>query len=126
MLWACPYTGLLVAVVHLFFFPWADRQLGMFIGPVPWLSFVQEREERGFGLAQGGDRRRSWLSHRLIALLTLSAVYKLPPIKDSCLWLAPASQGRLTQGSGFPGSHLLCANSECSFHLYFGDVFLRE
>lgn len=94
--WACPYTGLPVAVVHLFSFPWADRQLGMFISPVPWLSSVQEREERGFGLALGGDRRQSRLSHKLIALLTLSAVYKLPPTKDSCLWLAPLSQGRLT------------------------------
>lgn len=97
----------------------------MFISPVPWLSFVQEREERGFGPAEGGDRRRSRLSHRLIALLTLFAVYKLPPTKDSCLWLAPVSQGRLTQGSSFPGSHLLCANSECSFCLCFADTFLR-
>lgn len=63
----------------------------MFITPVPWLSFVQEREERGFGLAQGGDRRRSRLSHRLIALVTLFAVYKLPPTRTRVsawhLWL---------------------------------------
>lgn len=96
----------------------------MFITPVPWLSFVQEREERGFGLAQGGDRRQSRLSHRLIALVTLFAVYKLPPTKDLCLWLAPVAQGRLTPGFSFPGSYLLCANSECSFHLYFADIFL--
>lgn len=84
-------------MVHLFSFPWADGQLGMFMSPEPWLSFVQEREERRFGLAQGGDRRQSRLSHRLIAVLTLFAVYKLPPTKDSCLWLAPVSQGRHTR-----------------------------
>lgn len=79
MVWACPYTGLPVAVAVFVFFPRADRQLGMFIGPVPWPSFVQEKEEGEFGPARGGDRRWSQLSRRLIALLT-------PP---RCLQAAP-------------------------------------
>lgn len=61
------------------FFPWADKQLGMFIRPVPCSSFVQEREEGGFGLAEGGDRRWSQLSHRLIALLTLRCCSQAAP-----------------------------------------------
>lgn len=112
------------------FFPWAARQLGMFVSPVPWPSFVQEREEGGFGLAQGGDRRWSQLSHGLIALLTLLCCLQAVPhqglvsLAGSCasewnhtrlplpLWALVATFCELIL-------------TECSFHLSFADTFLR-
>ena len=97
------------------FFPWADRQRGMFISPVPWPSFVQEREEGGFGLAQGGDRRWSQLSHGLIALLTLLCCLQAapPPRTRVSGWLLclRVESHRAPAPSLGPGSHLLYANS---------------
>lgn len=92
----------------------------MFLSPMPWPSFVLEREEGEFGLTQSGDRRWSQLSHGLIALLTLLCCLQAappppPPPRTHvsgwllCLRVESHKAPGPTLG---PGSHLLCANSD--------------